>query len=161
MQPSDILVGFRARDKWDAVDRILEHLVRSGRIDPGRVGAFRDAVIARERSMTTGMERELAIPHAALDEVPQVIGCLAIVVNEEGLDFGSIDGSPTRFVVLLLIPRSQKLLHIRTLADVARLLGNEGVRNALRASKSSAEAWNALAEAERAGPQHGVSGASL
>ncbi len=153
LQPTDILIGFRARDKWDAVDKILEHLARTGRIDPSQVGAFREAVVTRERSMTTGMERQLAIPHAALDEIPHVVGCLAIVAGEAGLDFGSIDGSSTRFVVLLLIPRSQKLLHIRTLAEVARLLGSERVRNALRAARSGEEAWNALAEGERAVPE--------
>ena len=52
----------------------------------------------------------------------------------------------TRLVVLLLIPRSQKLLHIRTLAEVARVLGKDSVREALLAASSGEEAWHALAE---------------
>jgi mannitol/fructose-specific phosphotransferase system IIA component (Ntr-type) len=59
--------------------------------------------------------------------------------------FESIDASPAWLVVLLLIPRPQKLLHIRTLADLARHLGNEDVRRALHSARTQVEAWNALA----------------
>ena len=101
----------------------------------------------RERSMSTGMERGIAIPHAAVDGLERVVGGLAVVRGEdgEGVNFDSIDASPAWLVVLLLIPRPQKLLHIRTLADLARHLGNEDVRRALRSAPTPAEAWSALA----------------
>ncbi len=148
LRSEDILLGFRAADKWEAITKLLGHLADSGRIDSSRFDLFREAIQSRERSMTTGMERGLAIPHAAVDEVPEVVACLAVVADEQGLDFGSIDRRPTRLVVLLLVPRSQKLVHIRTLADVARVLGKENVRNALFAARSGEEAWRALATGE-------------
>jgi mannitol/fructose-specific phosphotransferase system IIA component (Ntr-type) len=148
LRPADILLGFRAADKWDAIEKLLFHLGRSGRIDPARLELFQDAIQARERSMTTGMERGLAIPHAAVDEVPEVVACMAVLAAEQGVDFGSIDRRPTRLVVLLLVPRAQKLLHIRTLADIARVLGKESVRNAIFAARSSEEAWRALGAGE-------------
>ncbi len=49
-------------------------------------------------------------------------------------------------IVLLLIPRAQKLLHIRTLADVAKVLGKADVREALLSAVGAGEAWNVLAE---------------
>lgn len=141
----DVLVGFDAADKWEALTRLLDHLVERGRLPEEEIDTLKEAVFARERSMSTGMERGIAIPHAAVDGIEKVVACLGIVPGE-GLNFESVDGSPTRLVVMLLIPRSQKLLHISTLADVARVLRSESVRQALLASETSRAAWDCLSE---------------
>jgi mannitol/fructose-specific phosphotransferase system IIA component (Ntr-type) len=146
--PEDVVVGFAPKDKWDAIRGLVEHLASSGKIPEGSVGKILEQVLARERSMSTGMERGIAIPHAAVDQVDRVIAAIGIVARPEGLPFESIDGQPARLVVLLVIPRSQKLLHIRTLADVARVLGLESVREALLAAPSSAQAWEALGQGD-------------
>ncbi len=148
LEPSDILVGLQASDKWACIDRMLEHLVREKRIPAQHAPALREAVLTRERSMSTGMERGIAIPHAAVEQLAAPVAALAVIQAPGGLSFDTIDASPARYVVLLLIPRHQKLVHIRTLAEIARVLGDEGVREALLASRDPREAWNALAEAD-------------
>lgn len=148
LQPSDVLVGFGASDKWACIDQMIAHLARSGRVPAQHAAALRDAVVARERSMSTGMERGIAIPHAAVDLLSAPVACLALIQTPAGLPFDTIDASPARTVVLLLIPRSQKLLHIRTLAEIARVLGDEGVRAGLLGSRSAEQAWTVLAEAD-------------
>ena len=140
-----LLVGFEAQDKWDAIERMVEHLVGIGRLGTEVRSEHLDAVLARERSSPTGMEHGLAIPHAAVDDLEEVVACLAIAPGE-GINFDSVDGSRTHFVTLLLIPRSQKLLHIRTLGSIARILGTERVREALLVAASAGEAWHALEE---------------
>ncbi len=143
--PSDLIVGFDPADKWDAVARLVQHLVLHGKLPAAAASSVVEHVLARERSMSTGMERGIAIPHAAVEQVDHVIACMGIVQRERGIDFESIDGQPTRLVVLLVIPRSQKLLHIRTLADVARVLGNEGVRESIVSAADPGRAWEILA----------------
>lgn len=145
----DILVGFHAADKWDALDRVVQHLAQRERIPRDRASDLHEALLARERSMSTGMERGLAIPHAAVEGLEEVVGALAIVGDEGGLAFESIDASPAQLLVVLLIPRDKKLLHIRTLADVARVLGEERVRQALLKASDSGEAWHVLEEGDR------------
>lgn len=147
-RPDDLLVGFAPDDKWDAIRRLVGHLASSGRLPAGSAPAVLEHVLTRERSMSTGMERGIAIPHAAVDQVDRVVAAMGIVSRPEGLQFESIDARPARLVVLLVIPRSQKLLHIRTLADVARVLALDSVREALIAARTSAEAWQALQAAE-------------
>jgi len=143
--PEHVLIGLEAADKWDVIARMTEHLVARGVIADAQARSFHDCVVTRERSMSTGMERGIAIPHAAVDGLTQVVAALAILKAPAGIPFDSIDGSPAWLIVLLLIPRPQKLLHIRTLADLARHLGNEDVRRALRAARTPQEAWGALA----------------
>ena len=142
--PEDLLVGFDPSDKWDAIRRLVDHLVSAGKIPAPAAAGVLEQVVARERSMSTGMERGIAIPHAAVEQVERVIACMGIVSRPQGLQFESIDAQPTRLVVLLVIPRSQKLLHIRTLADVARVLGVDAVRQSLIAAGSAKQAWDAL-----------------
>ncbi len=147
-QPADLLVDFEPADKWEAIRALVQHLVAREHVGEAEAVAISDAVLARERSMSTGMEHGIAIPHAAVDEVEDVVACLGIVRREEGLTFDSIDGQPTRLVVLLVIPRPKKLLHIRTLADIARVLGRDSVREALVTAASPEEAWEALAQGD-------------
>lgn len=149
LKPEDCVLPLEAADKWDAIGRLVAHLGDGGRVPAARVGELTDLVLARERSMSTGMERGIAIPHAAVDKLDEVVGALGIVTREGGLVFESIDARPTQLVVLLLIPRAQKLLHIRTLADIARTLGREDVREALLEARDGRAAWQVLVEADR------------
>lgn len=148
--PRDLLVDFDPSDKWDAIRQLVQHIVDTGKLASASAAQVLEQVTARERSMSTGMERGIAIPHAAVEQVDKVVACMGIVSRLDGLPFESIDAQPARLVVLLVIPRAQKLLHIRTLADVARVLGNDHVREALIASKTADQAWEALATGDTA-----------
>lgn len=147
LPPDHIVVGLEAADKWEVIDRLLEHLVARGAVPAASSRALQEAVLQRERSMSTGMERGIAIPHAAVDGIDRVVAAMGLLGKEgsAGVPFDSIDASPAWIVVLLLIPRQQKLVHIRTLADLARHLGSEETRRALRAARDPATAWKALA----------------
>jgi PTS system fructose-specific IIA component/PTS system nitrogen regulatory IIA component len=143
--PEHIVLGLEASDKWEAIAHLMHHLVAQKALDPSHENACQIAVLARERSMSTGMERGIAIPHAAIDGLARVVAALGVVRREEGVDFASIDSTPASLIVLLLIPRAQKLQHIRTLADLARHLGNEDVRRRIHGANTPEEAWQALA----------------
>lgn len=146
--PSDFVVDFDPSDKWDAIARLMQHVSTTHGLDPASQEEFSERVLERERSMSTGMEHGIAIPHAAVEGIEQVLACVGIVRREEGLAFDSIDGQGAHLVVLLLIPKQQKLLHIRTLADIARVLGKKSVRAALVAAETADEAWQVLAADE-------------
>jgi mannitol/fructose-specific phosphotransferase system IIA component (Ntr-type) len=96
------------------------------------------------------MEQGVAIPHASVDGVEGVLAAMGLVSDPAGMAFDAIDGRPTRVVVLLVIPRAQKLLHIRTLADIARVLSKDSVRDHLVSAKNSQEAWDVLHEGDAA-----------
>mgnify|MGYP000459646018 CR=1 FL=1 len=145
-KPDDVLLGLDPGDKWEAIRALMGRLVASGRVPTEREEELLEAVFERERSMSTGMERGLAIPHAAVEGLDGLAAALGVVTDEGGLEFASIDGAPTRLVILLLIPREQKLLHIRTLADIARGLGDEAKVASLVAAADVDEAWQVLGQ---------------
>ncbi|MEM6672670.1 MAG: PTS sugar transporter subunit IIA [Planctomycetota bacterium] len=144
LSPADVVLGFDPVDKWEAIHQLVEHLVHCGRLDAELEEPVREAVLARERSMSTGMEQGVAIPHAAVEDISEIVGAMGVVRRDEGLEFESIDGQPARVVVLLVIPKNQKLLHIRTLADIARVLTKDSVRQKLIATVDADEAHAVL-----------------
>ena len=147
----DLIVDFAPADKWHAISLLVRHLVDTGRLPVERKDEIHQAVLNRERSLSTGLEHGVAIPHAAVDGLQRVIACIGLVRREQGLDFESVDGRPTFVVVLLLIPRQQKLLHIRTLKEVALVLGRSEVRERVLAAPTSMDAYRELVSGEQKG----------
>ncbi|MCB9907069.1 MAG: PTS sugar transporter subunit IIA [Planctomycetes bacterium] len=142
--PMGLVVPFAPVDKWEAIGELVQQTVARGSLTPRQGESALEAVLRRERSMSTGMEKGIAIPHAAMDGLSAPVACLGITPAGKGIAFESMDGAPAELVVLLLIPKDQKLLHIRTLAEVARVLGDPAVRATLSAATTPEEAFAAL-----------------
>jgi len=67
-----------------------------------------------------------------------------------GIPFDAVDRQPARILVGLVIPRHKKLLHIKTLAEVARLLARAEVRQRLLRCTDRAEVVATLVELDGA-----------
>ncbi|MBI5118185.1 PTS sugar transporter subunit IIA [Candidatus Poribacteria bacterium] len=137
LQPELIKVGLEARDKWDAITQLVDLMVAARKIAPENRGRILAVVFDRERSMSTGMERGIAIPHANSSLIAEVVGALGI--SRTGIQFESLDGQPAQIIILLVIPKDKFQQHVRTLAGIARLLNHEQMIRALRGATSAAE----------------------
>jgi mannitol/fructose-specific phosphotransferase system IIA component (Ntr-type) len=142
-----VLVPFEAADKWAAIAGLARAAVEARVLPASKLAAVQTALEARERSMTTGMEHGVAIPHAAVDGIADVIAVLAI--SQRGIGFDSLDREPARILVCLIIPREKKLFHIKTLAEIAKLLSRPAVRARLHGCGTPAEALAAVREEEK------------
>ncbi len=87
---------------------------------------IRDALLDRERSMSTGIGQGVAIPHCSSERIADVHGALALLSS--GLEYQAVDGQPVRVAVLLLLPKKKFEKHINTLAAVARMFNNPDFR---------------------------------
>jgi mannitol/fructose-specific phosphotransferase system IIA component (Ntr-type) len=144
---SDLVeVPLRAADKWEALAVIARVPARAGRYSQALVPVVEQALIVRERSMTTGMEHGIAIPHAAIDGIDELVAVLGL--NPAGIPFETLDGAPARIVIGLVIPRSKKLAHIKTLAEIAKLLSRADVRARLLRCTDGESVVQALAEVQ-------------
>lgn len=144
--PELVLQPLRAADKWQAIAQLARVPAGSGRFPESMVATVEQALVVRERSMTTGMDNGIAIPHAAVDGLDDLIAVLGL--SPDGVPFETLDGQPARIVVCLIIPRSKKLMHIRTLAEIARLLSRAEVREQLLACRSADAVIRTLRELE-------------
>ncbi len=132
LDPRAVLIDPQARDKWQLLEVLVQALADAGLLPASRVEDARAALEARERSVSTGMEQGIAVPHAALEDLDRVLAAMAIL--RDGLDFQSLDSQPARLVVLLLVPKHEKVTHVRTLTEVARRLGSAYFRERILAA---------------------------
>ena len=141
-----ILVNWKPNDKWQAIEGLIGNLQQAGKISPAAEPQITQAVLERERKMSTGMEHGIALPHAACDVVPTMTAILGI--SQEGFDFESLDGHPAHIVVLLLYPNRELQAHIRMLAVIARLLGRPEIREQLVQCTTSEDVLDVLHRGE-------------
>jgi mannitol/fructose-specific phosphotransferase system IIA component (Ntr-type) len=147
LEAATTLVPFAAKGKWEAIEKLADSLVQTGKVGGSVAAELRTALFAREKSMSTGMEHGVAIPHAAIDGVDKVSAAMALAPT--GIPFDSLDGKPAQILVCLVIPRQQKLLHIRTLAEIARLLSREPIRQRLLQCETASAVLDVVREEEK------------
>ena len=146
IQEDVIKVGLGARDKWEAIEELVDVLVAAHEIRLNDRAAVIDAVNARERSSSTGLKYGLAVPHGAVDCVKEVIAALG--TSAGGIPFESVDGEPARLVILVVIPKGSFHQHVRTLAGVSRLATGEKLRERVLSAVSPGEIVAAIQELE-------------
>jgi|SRR5215469_423296 len=122
-----IVVNLQAKDRWAAIDELINCLVINDKIKPEHKDAITASVRKRESAMTTGIGFGIGIPHASTDLVSEVVG--AIGRSREGVQFEALDNIPVKIVVLFLVPQGQFQKHLHTLANIAKLIHNKGFRD--------------------------------
>lgn len=98
-------------------------------------------LLAREQLGSTAMGDGVAIPHARLEGLTQIVGIFARL--EKPVDFDAMDGRGVDLVFALLAPEHAGADHLRALARVSRLLRSGELREKLRETSRS-EALYAL-----------------
>ena len=144
LSPTRVIANMKAAEHWPAIEELVDHLVNSGDLPSSKrviaLEAFRD----REDQCSTGIGAGIAIPHAFLDDIDNVVAVFGR--SNEGIDFCALDNAPVHYVVLFVVPRSQYTLHLKTLAAIAKKLNNGDVRRLLGAATSAEDIINVLAE---------------
>jgi mannitol/fructose-specific phosphotransferase system IIA component (Ntr-type) len=147
IQEDVIRVGLEARDKWEAIEELVDMLIAAHEIRIADRAEVIDAVLAREHSLSTGLKYGLAVPHGAVECVTDVVAAMA--TSSAGIPFESVDDSPARLVVLLVIPRGSFQQHVRTLAGVSRLATLPVIRDRILAAHTPAEVVAVLHSLEK------------
>ncbi len=116
----------KAKDKWETIEEMISYLVEKGEIPAERQSEVVDAVVAREKSKSTGMADHVAIPHAATDAVEKTTGLIGI--SRQGIPFESLDDKEAKIICMLIYPQNTFQRHVRTLAGIARLMSDARFR---------------------------------
>ena len=127
------LPSLAATGKNDAILEVIHKLREKGLIQDEKT-AFQ-SIMAREGAMSTGLEHGIAIPHARTDDVQGIVGAVALCRPEGLSDYATADGSSVRILVVTLSSRTTHTPHLRLIAHVSQILGDEG-RARLSAAKT-------------------------
>ncbi len=138
--PDAVTTRLDGQTKEEVVDELLALLDARGYLTNRKKA--REDLWARESSLSTGMQYGIAIPHGRTDGVNRLV--CAVGVKREGVDFQSIDGEPTRIIVLTLSPKHLVAPHMQFMAMISQALGEEG-RARILAAETPEALWQALA----------------
>ena len=103
-----------------------------------------DALLERESLGPTGVGQGVALPHARLDGLDQVVG--AFVRLERPLDFDAVDRKPVDLIFALFAPRESGVDHLKALASVSRILRDGTICTKLRANDDAGTLFAILTE---------------
>lgn len=112
---------------------------------------LRHDVLRREHEMSTGIGKNIALPHAKTAAVTQPV--LAIATLKKELNFDSIDNEPVRIIFLLATPEEMLAEHLKLLGRITRLAGREDFRQRLIAATAATEVLDLFREEEKDFPQ--------
>ncbi len=130
-----IAVGLAASSKDDVLEKMIELVGRSPSVKD--LDKVRNAILERERIMSTGVGRGVAVPHGKTDGVTDTVAAFAITA--EPVDYKALDDQPVQLVFLLIGRENSVGVHLKLLSRISRLMSNEQFRSRLLATKSPAE----------------------
>jgi PTS system nitrogen regulatory IIA component len=142
IQPEVVKVPLVSTTKSDVIRELVEVLRDAGRIT--EVEPVYEALMQREGMGSTGLEQGIAVPHAKTQAVRSLT--MALGIAPRGIDFQSIDGSPSKLFFLLLAPPDQSGPHIEALAEIARITKSQSFCRMLTAARSAEEVVELFSE---------------
>jgi fructose-specific phosphotransferase system IIA component len=137
-----IVDGFDSKD--NCLDYMAGMLAESGCMEfPDR---FLAAVKGREEIMSTGIGREVAIPHAR-DLVVNTLR-IAVCLLKKPLDFQSMDNKKVKVVFMIAVPQNSNTAYMMILRSLSEYLKQDDKRLLLIQSKTEDELFVQVSEIE-------------
>lgn len=145
LQQSCIKVPLEGKDKKAVIVELVDLLDANGLLL--NRDTVLDAVMARERTRSTGIGSRIAVPHGKCDAVKELV--MSIGIAAEPIDFESVDGKPVAIIILLVSPANQTGPHIQALAKISKLMLDEDFKQELEKTTSPEDAYKLLCGKEK------------
>lgn len=134
LNEENILVAPSVENKEEAIEQLL------ATFEPDLDLAARKRVFAhlleREKKISSYVNHGVAIPHAKVEGLGQVL--VGLATSNDGFDAQDPPGATIHLLFLILTPGEKNTLMLQALAAVARLCHTKEMREALRCAKAPA-----------------------
>lgn len=124
---NSVVYGLKAEDKSELIDKLVDLL--EPKVSSNQLEEIRRAVFEREEIMSTGVGKQLAIPHGKTSSIEENLASFAIL--EESIDYDSIDNENVKMAFLLVGPADESSNHIKLLSRISRLMNSTAFREKL------------------------------
>ena len=122
-----ISLNLMGSTKEEIINELLDILAATGKI-LDRQAAY-NAVMDRERKMSTGMKHGIAIPHGKSASISDLVACIGI--SNKPIDFDALDQQPCRIFIMTLSPVEKTGPHLQFLAEISLLFKSSEKRLAI------------------------------
>lgn len=130
--------------KEEIIKYMVELAAKSGKV-LDQEQALKD-VMEREKVLSTGIGKGIALPHAKTNFVSDF--CASLTTLVQPVDFDSLDMEPVNIVILILGPENQIAQHLKLLSKISKILNIEENRSKILSFQSSSDIWDFIAKVE-------------
>lgn len=132
-----VLINLKGGSKKNILSYFLDHLISTGKITKDDKKEILKVLIQREQMGSTAIGGGIALPHARIECIKDIVLCVGI--SKEGVNFDSLDEGPVYVVALLLSHQKEAGLHLKILALLARILRDKYFVEEARQADSAAK----------------------
>jgi PTS system nitrogen regulatory IIA component len=125
------VVFLDVQNKQDAISILVDQM-------SGDKKLIFDAVMRREKVISTGIGIGIALPHAKLDGLEEFQITIGIV-NHDGINWQSIDELPVKLIILICGPDDKHKEYLKLLSELTKKIKQENFRQSLFLAKSREE----------------------
>ncbi|HXS69821.1 MAG TPA: PTS sugar transporter subunit IIA [Candidatus Polarisedimenticolia bacterium] len=146
LSPGSIHLNLKSTDREGVLEELVNQIAQIAKQPEARQTLLR-ALREREQLHSTGIGDGVALPHArnalvGLVDKPVIVFGRSV----QGVDFGAIDGAPSKLFFLLVAPTVTE--HLAMLARLSRLLREPGLRQGLLGADTPRKALMLIKDAE-------------
>lgn len=127
-----ILLNIKSEDKKILLQELSEKFHEYGTVASASV--FFDSIWEREESFSTGIGRNVAIPHSKSPTVKEVKLLIAII--PEGIEYDALDGEPVKIIFMFAVPLGEEKVYMSLLAKISTFVRVESNRDQLLGSQT-------------------------
>ncbi|MVW71973.1 MULTISPECIES: PTS sugar transporter subunit IIA [unclassified Bordetella] len=106
-----------------------------------------DSLFSRERLGSTALGQGVAVPHGRVKGLESPMA--AFLRLSQPIAFDAPDGEPVSMLMCLLVPEAATQQHLDILAELAHLMSNKALREALATEKDPNEVHRMLTTGQR------------
>jgi len=133
---ADRILWLESKSKGECLHALVGCLAESN--GTAQTDEILQAILEREKLLSTGFGLGLAIPHAKLKVFKDFI--VGLGVHQKGVDFDSLDKKPVHILVMILGPAEKQDEYLKVLSRVTAFLRDN--REKLLTLKTPEEIYN-------------------
>lgn len=130
-----VVAQLEAKTKEDVINGLIDLFKNDPRVED--IQKVREAVLEREKVMSTGVGKGFAIPHGKTNAVKEIIGAFGRI--PKGINYDALDGNPVNLIFLLVGKDNLISTHIKLLSRISRLMNKDDFRLRLLEAKDESE----------------------
>ena len=142
LKKEHVIKELNSCDKKNVLDELSSFLEDEGEI--ANKESLLAALIEREKLGSTGIGENVAIPHAKISEIDNIITVFGRSKN--GVEFESLDQKPVNFIFLVMAPENSTGQHLKVLARISRLFKNPSLRESVLCANEADQIYSILVD---------------
>jgi fructose-specific phosphotransferase system IIA component len=145
LKPENVIPELKGTTKEEVINELIDVFKDDERVLD--IDDVKEAVLEREKIMSTGIGHGFGIPHCKTNKVTEILAAFGKTKNP--IDFEALDGKPVNMLFLLVGKDNMVAPHIKLLSRISLLMNKADLREKLQSAKTVTEIYKIFEDEEK------------